>query len=102
MKLLIERNFESLSSGKTEMAFCNKIGNLLRQGLSYGVDDQSLRDAFAKRIEIVLIFCYLLGDVFCVCVVGLDCRYLFILEGGLDPNLDYIIFLLDQKVWRLL
>ncbi|KAK2399296.1 glycine-rich RNA-binding protein 4, mitochondrial [Trifolium repens] len=32
MKLLIERNFESLSSGKTEMAFCNKIGNLLRQG----------------------------------------------------------------------
>jgi hypothetical protein len=24
--------FESLSSGKTEMAFCNKIGNLLRQG----------------------------------------------------------------------
>ncbi|KAK2443184.1 glycine-rich RNA-binding protein 4, mitochondrial [Trifolium repens] len=74
-------NFESLSLGKTEMAFCNKIGNLLRQGatqtsqapvssmlnylrhmsssklfvggLSYGVDDQSLRDAFATYGEVI-------------------------------------------------
>ncbi|GAU23433.1 hypothetical protein TSUD_331310 [Trifolium subterraneum] len=63
------------------MAFCNKIGNLLRQGasqsnqaapssmlnylrhmsssklfiggLSYGIDDQSLRDAFASYGEVV-------------------------------------------------
>ncbi|NP_001351769.1 glycine-rich RNA-binding protein [Cicer arietinum] len=63
------------------MAFCNKIGNILRQGaaqsspapvssmlnyvrfmsqsklfiggLSYGVDDQSLRDAFASFGEVV-------------------------------------------------
>ncbi|GAU36193.1 hypothetical protein TSUD_274710 [Trifolium subterraneum] len=60
------------------MALCNKIGNLLRQGgsqsshssmlnylrhmsssklfiggLSYGVDDQSLRDAFANYGEVV-------------------------------------------------
>ncbi|KAF1892473.1 hypothetical protein Lal_00010939 [Lupinus albus] len=60
------------------MAFCNKLGNLLRQGaaqsrqesmlnyirmmsgsklfvggLSYGVDDQALRDAFASFGEVV-------------------------------------------------
>ncbi|CAL0323465.1 unnamed protein product [Lupinus luteus] len=60
------------------MAFCNKLGNLLRQGaaqsrqesmlnylrmmsssklfvggLSYGVDDQSLRDAFASFGDVV-------------------------------------------------
>ncbi|WJX09808.1 hypothetical protein P8452_00603 [Trifolium repens] len=60
--------------------------------------DVKLQSRFSDKLVCRLVW------FFPVVAVGFFCLwYLFILEGGLDPNLDYIIFLLWMNLmWWLL